>query len=1799
MTSKRACVEGSGEYVTLIDPLTGGQIICANRSLVENPSWREALGLTKTVALDVRTELPYDEAPGPRKIPKMKQVFVGLARRMHAILERDNKVIVYCANARSRSPNTILSFFLLRGLKRDHAVKWLTVVFKRRRPSIAWDSKTYERFPDFNKFRTLTCALEKDVQGYRLYEKDFDMLDPAHPLLTNDGNQDQFTCTGEWDNENLKYCPTNQELSLVPWNEFKIPSGRQTRQRARDQQSSSRGGGGGGSRNSSSLPVATMVAAGGEGAAVGTKRKRPVQTSSAGSHTTSSSSSSKSKQKGAQKGSRKCGNNREDEDEAWEATVAEKHQVGDDEEDDEEEGDEVETRSSSLAAKEAAKHGAMSTHRVRVKLTDTIVGDGSDIDSDSDSDESCHDVQGSQKQQPETGIAAEIKTLPSSTAVNDLHNSLCQICGIGGELTCCDFCTLVYHVKCLPPNEVPDEPAKWECPACVLVQENNHVKNQVKHQTTTTPPSSSSSSSSSKPTLTKQTNFKGGQIQQLKTGIAAESQAQRAARAMAKKTEQEGEIVMAEDQISSVAEEVQQNPSLQQNSLSQPLLPQAPPRSLAPQYILAEKKRKEEEMEELKEAKRLQIQLKLQQKEKEERLQQLGARIFKKPRVSSLSSSSSSFSSIYKCSKCDFTCKYSGGLTGHINSHTGIMQTCEYCGYKSDVKSHFIRGNPHFHNCKEGNAAHQAQQKAKLTKCSKCDYSSKNGFGLTQHINSHTGIMQTCEYCGYKSDIKSHFKRGNPYFHNCKEGNVARASKSKCCPKCDFTSKTSGGLTTHINTHTGIMQTCEYCGFKSDIKSHFNRYSPNFHNCNKEGNAAHAASKCCPNCDFTSNNPGGLTQHINSHTGIMQTCEYCGYKSDIKSRFIRGSPCFHSCKEGNAAHAASKCCPNCDFTCAKGDRSGRRLTAHINSHSGIMKTCEYCGFKSDIKSHFNRCSPNHHDCNKEGNAAHAASTCCPKCDFISKTGSGLTQHINTHTQAEADVLWYAMDAWKVAMELARGNKLIGEIIAAKGTKNVSPKSKLNVKHLLEALRAVGENDTGKKTALVIRLDAYIIATYGDYESSSEEEDDDDDDGDDMEQEESEDEEDEEDDDMEEEEEEETQISCTHTGIMQTCEYCGFKSDIKIHFLRGHRYFHNCKEGNAAYAAQVAANKRVQEEKELLLMKQQRKIEREKEAQAAIREEERKMKEKEKPPERLERENSYLELQRQNSLQVPSNPRQEQQELQMQQQLGSFTILPNPSSSSSSVSSSVHVTTTSIQLGGIHFNDAKALYDWIQQLQNALDHKTVIQGAQLQVLLALIGCHPEPNQMIGVGIGRIYLYVGKHGDRYLIINCKDGSTVQFNSMQITKCIQNIFHNTTSLPLKEIEQTKLLEMNRLGQDVYESEEEEHPSMLLSSSLRNQLQPSLLPQNQNDTTVQTSSSSSSSSSINYRLQPSLLPQNQKNKNTTVQTFLSLSSSVPQINKTIDTSKKTEEKAKRTTFIVQCPNCNGNVTVPEVEVFQCGSCGHIVVELQVTILVKREFTDGAYETLGIAVSETLEILQFNGNTAEETLGYRSGFRVRDKILKIYNTNVLTKEQLSSCLLVSNECLLRVVILRKMSTKQKDTFTRTKLKREQHEALCRAEVKRGQAQEEAIASMVQVSIVCVDTSVDCVRRTWNTWNERMYIKQNERISNAIKYCEIGSFEGIAEETHGYRSGLRVNDQFLTINEKRVFTLEDISRFLFVEKNSSLKIVVLRKVEEPLSSSSSSSSSSYPSLSSLKVFLKTDETGNVPRLDKIARYVIV
>jgi hypothetical protein len=46
----------------------------------------------------------------------------------------------------------------------------------------------------------------------------------------------------------------------------------------------------------------------------------------------------------------------------------------------------------------------------------------------------------------------------------DEHNEICEVCSKGGNLLCCDFCTLVYHLKCAGLKVIPE--GKWACPAC-------------------------------------------------------------------------------------------------------------------------------------------------------------------------------------------------------------------------------------------------------------------------------------------------------------------------------------------------------------------------------------------------------------------------------------------------------------------------------------------------------------------------------------------------------------------------------------------------------------------------------------------------------------------------------------------------------------------------------------------------------------------------------------------------------------------------------------------------------------------------------------------------------------------------------------------------------------------------------------------------------------------------------------------------------------------------------------------------------------------------------------------------------------------------------------------------------------------------------------------------------------------------------------------------------------------------------------------------------------------------------------
>ena len=50
----------------------------------------------------------------------------------------------------------------------------------------------------------------------------------------------------------------------------------------------------------------------------------------------------------------------------------------------------------------------------------------------------------------------------------DEHNEVCEVCDIGGNVLCCDFCSLVVHLDCLKPPLDNIPMGKWMCPACIV-----------------------------------------------------------------------------------------------------------------------------------------------------------------------------------------------------------------------------------------------------------------------------------------------------------------------------------------------------------------------------------------------------------------------------------------------------------------------------------------------------------------------------------------------------------------------------------------------------------------------------------------------------------------------------------------------------------------------------------------------------------------------------------------------------------------------------------------------------------------------------------------------------------------------------------------------------------------------------------------------------------------------------------------------------------------------------------------------------------------------------------------------------------------------------------------------------------------------------------------------------------------------------------------------------------------------------------------------------------------------------------
>ena len=164
--------EPDSEFCQIFDTLTSGTIICANRSHAHSTAWI-AKYATNAKLIDVTKVIPFDIVDGfafthdsfidhrKSSLQKYTRMLVDFACLLHFHLCKNGKVVIFCKNGRSRSPNIILALLLLRGLNQDHAVSWLNTAFAKQRPTIANKSAN---FPNFAKFYNVTLTLARNIE---------------------------------------------------------------------------------------------------------------------------------------------------------------------------------------------------------------------------------------------------------------------------------------------------------------------------------------------------------------------------------------------------------------------------------------------------------------------------------------------------------------------------------------------------------------------------------------------------------------------------------------------------------------------------------------------------------------------------------------------------------------------------------------------------------------------------------------------------------------------------------------------------------------------------------------------------------------------------------------------------------------------------------------------------------------------------------------------------------------------------------------------------------------------------------------------------------------------------------------------------------------------------------------------------------------------------------------------------------------------------------------------------------------------------------------------------------------------------------------------------------------------------------------------------------------------------------------------------------------------------------------------------------------------------------------------------
>ena len=95
---------------------------------------------------------------------------------------------------------------------------------------------------------------------------------------------------------------------------------------------------------------------------------------------------------------------------------------------------------------------------------DEIADELEKSDEEEEGDEGDNEREGSKRSKAHMNIDNGPMDLEGSFLVDDAE--VCEVCGFGGQVICCDKCPRLYHLQCLDPPKTRVPRGSWYCPHC-------------------------------------------------------------------------------------------------------------------------------------------------------------------------------------------------------------------------------------------------------------------------------------------------------------------------------------------------------------------------------------------------------------------------------------------------------------------------------------------------------------------------------------------------------------------------------------------------------------------------------------------------------------------------------------------------------------------------------------------------------------------------------------------------------------------------------------------------------------------------------------------------------------------------------------------------------------------------------------------------------------------------------------------------------------------------------------------------------------------------------------------------------------------------------------------------------------------------------------------------------------------------------------------------------------------------------------------------------------------------------------